>query len=184
METSKNNTIPESIREKLRKVLALAQNGEAGERSAAQTLLKKLLADNGLTFADLDDNETEVHYFKIGRSADMRALMCQIYFMVTNTHRTNTWTSNSHPGCIGFEVTRVQAADMEAYYSVLAPAMKKEMERLRRNMQDAFFLKNGLYAASSEPNHKLTDEEIQHLKHIWALQNAVEKVEFRRQIGK
>lgn len=181
---SKNNTMPESIREKLRKVLALAQNGEAGERQAAQNLLEKILFDNGLTFADLDDNETEVHYFKIGRSADMRALMCQIYFMVTNTHRTNTWTSNKHPGCIGFEVTRVQAADMEAYYSVLAPAMKKDMERLRRNMQDAFFLKNGLYAASAGPDHELTDEEIQRLKHIWALQNAVGKVEFRRQIGK
>lgn len=184
METSKNNTIPESIREKIRKVLALAQAGEVGERNAAQTLLKKLLADNGLTLDDILEEKVEIHWFKVGRSEDNKELIKQIYFMVADVNQTDVWTSKCHPGCYGFKVTAVQAADMETYYSILAPAMKKEMQRYRRNMRDAFFLKNGITSTHKDPDREITPEEWAHLMQIWALQDAVEKVEFRRQIGK
>lgn len=171
-----------SLRDKLRKVLAIAQSGQAGEREAAQNLLRNLLRHHGLTVEDLTDESSEVHYFKVGRNADMKELICQIYFMVTDTHNAKVWTSKCHPGCVGLEVTKMQAADIETYYSVLGPAMKLEMRRLRRNMRDAFFLKNGLFAASKAPDSQFTPEEIEHMRQVWALQNAVEKVEFRRQI--
>lgn len=175
--------ITESFRDKLRKVLAIAQSGQAGEREAAQNLLRNLLRENGLTVEDLDDDAAEIHFFKTGRSADMKELLAQIYFMVTDTHDASTWTNKRYPGCIGFKVTKLQAADIETYYSVLAPAMKREMQRYRRNMREAFYLKNGLFAASPNPEaREFTQEELEHMRQIWALQNAVEKVDFRRQI--
>ena len=170
------------MKDKLRKVLALAQSGQAGERENAQMLLEKLLFDKGLTLADLDESEVEIHWFKTGRSADMKDLIAQIYFMVTDTHSADVYRNKRHPGCIGLKVTRIQAADIESYYSVLAPALKKELNRYRCLVRDSFFQKHGLFAQSEGPHEKLTPEEIEYLKQVWQFQNAIDRVDFRRQI--
>lgn len=174
--------ITETLRDKLRKVLALAQSGQAGERDAAKNLLDRLLKENNLTIDDISNDSVEVHWFKTGRNADMNDLLAQIYFMVTDTHETTTYRSPARKGCIGFKVTAVQAADMEAYYSVLAPALRKEMNRYRRLVVDSFCQKHELFARSEGPHRDLSPEEIAYLRKVSLFQNAIDKVDFRRQI--
>lgn len=175
--------ITETLRDRLRKVLALAQSGEDGERTAARELLDRLLKENNLTMADIDSGRVEIHWFKTGRSVEMKELAAQIYFMVTDTHEVDIYSRAGDQGCVGFKTTAVQAADIEAYFSVLAPALKKEMARYRKLVVDSFVQKHRLFAQSAGPHRDLSPEERAYLDKVWNFQNAIDKVDFHRQIG-
>lgn len=175
--------ITESLRDKLRKVLALAQSGQAGERDAAKNLLNKLLKENNLTIADISDDTQDIRWFKIGKSPDAKKLMMQIYFMVTGENETSYWRNRHLPGEIGYMVTKAQAADMETYFSILMPALKKELAKARDIAFSAFCLKNNVVSGKSDADPgKLTEEELRRLMSIALYQNTMEPTPFRRQI--
>ena len=175
--------VNESLRAKLRKVLALAQSGQAGERDAARNLLDKLLKENNLTIDDIDSDEKDIRWFTIGKGPDAKKLMMQIYFMVTGENETSYWTNKNCPGEIGYMVTKTQAADMETYFSILMPALKKELAKARDVAFGAFCLKNNIVSGKSSGDDKeLTPEEIRRLMSIALYQNSMEPTPFRRQI--
>lgn len=172
-----------TLRDKLRKVLALAQSGQAGERDAAKNLLDKLLKENNLTIDDINSDEKDIRWFTIGKSPDAKKLMMQIYFMVTGENEISYWTSRRLPGEIAFMVTKTQAADMETYFSILMPALKKELTKARDIAFNAFCLKNNIVSGKSSGDDKeLTPEEIRRLISISLYQNSMEPTPFRRQI--
>lgn len=175
--------ITETLRDKLRKVLAMAQSGEAGERDAARNLLDRLLKENNLTIDDISDDTQDIRWFTIGKGPDAKKLMMQIYFMVTGENETSYWTSRRCPGEIGYMVTKTQAADMETYFSILMPALKKELTKARDIAFSAFCLKNNVVSGKSSGDDKeLTPEEIRRLVSISLYQNSMEPTPFRRQI--
>lgn len=175
--------ITETLRDKLRKVLALAQSGQAGERDAARNLLDRLLKEHNLTIDDINSDEQDIRWFKIGKGPDAKRLMMQIYFMVTGENQTSYWTKKGYPGEIGYMVTKTQAADMETYFSILMPAMKKELAKARDIAFSAFCLKNNIGSGKSSGDDKeLTPEEIRRLISISLYQNTMEPTPFRRQI--
>lgn len=133
--------ITETLRDKLRKVLALAQSGQAGERIAAQAILEKLLLVNGLTLADIQDDKAERTWFRIGREPEMKDLINQIYCQVTNNTKLTYYTYKNE---IAYEVTKVQAAEIRELYSVYAPALRKELVKAREIAVTAFFCKNNI----------------------------------------
>lgn len=175
--------ITETLRDKLRKVLAMAQSGEAGERDAARNLLDRLLKGNNLTIDDINSDEKDIRWFTIGKGPDAKKLMMQIYFMVTGENETSYWTNRHYPGEVAFMVTKTQAADMETYFSVLMPALKKELTKARDIAFSAFCLKNNVCSGkSSVDEKKLSPEEIRRLVSISLYQNSMEPTPFRRQI--
>lgn len=119
-------SIPESLREKLRKLSELAEVGIDGERMAAKNRLLKLLRDNNLTIDDISSEVKELRWLKVRRGPQAKQLMIQFYFMVTGESRCEFREYRSE---LGFVITKSQAAEMETYYSVLAPALKKEIEK-------------------------------------------------------
>lgn len=176
--------ITETLRDKLRKVLALAQSGQAGERDAAKNLLDKLLKENNLTIDDINDDTEDIRWFTIGKGPDAKRLMMQIYYMVTGTTEVSYWKDRRSPGKIGYMVTKTQAADMETYFSILMPALKKELAKARKIAFDAFCLKNNVVSGKNSGDDKeLTPEELRDLMAIKLYQNSMEPTPFRRQIG-
>lgn len=173
--------ITETLRDRLSCLLELSQSGHPGERTAAKETLEKLLKENNLTIDDIDSGEVKVRWVKVGRNFELKELATQIYFMVTDTHEADIYYESGKQNFIGFRMTAAQAANVEAYYSVLAPALQKEMARYRKLVVDAFVRKNKLVPASPGPSRDVSPEERRYLDSVWGFQNAIDKVDFRRQ---
>lgn len=173
--------ITETLRDKLRKVLALAQSGQAGERIAAQAILDKLLLVNGLTLADIQDDKVEKTWFKIGREPEMKDLINQIYFRVTNNTEVKYYTYKNE---IAYEVTKVQAAEIRELYSVYAPALRKELAKARKIAVNAFFCKNNICSDMSgdyDPK-KLSSDELQRIVAVAAYAAHMKETPVHKQI--
>jgi len=73
--------VEESIRRKLKKIMVLAERGEAGERDVAQKMLDELLAKHDLTFEEILAGEVRDYKFSY-RNKWERRLLLQLYSMV------------------------------------------------------------------------------------------------------
>lgn len=173
--------ITETLRDKLRKVLALAQSGQAGERIAAQVILDKLLLVNGLTLADIQDDKVEKTWFKIGREPEMKSLINQIYCQVTNNTRIKYYIYKNE---IAYEVTKVQAAEIRELYSVYAPALRKELAKAREMAVDAFIYKNKITSDVSEDDDpkELSPDELQRILAVAAYASRMKETPVHKQI--
>ena len=59
----------ESIKNKLKKLLALAERGMQGEAENARRLLEKLCKEYGVSMDELlDENQVKYHFFEVGRN--------------------------------------------------------------------------------------------------------------------
>lgn len=173
--------ITETLRDRLRKILALAQSGEDGERTAARLMLDRLLLAHGLTMADIQDEAKEKTWFKIGRSPEMKELINQIYCKVTNRNRIEYYVYGNE---IAYMVTKVQAAEIRELFSVYAPALRKELKKSRQVALDAFIHTNGIYSdvgADSDPK-ELSDDELERIIVVAAYARNMEKTPVHRQI--
>jgi hypothetical protein len=57
--------VKDEILNKLRKIKALAEGGDIGEKSAAEEMLRKLMVKYGVSEEDLNSEKESVHYFCI-----------------------------------------------------------------------------------------------------------------------
>lgn len=171
----------ETISDRLRKILALAQSGEDGERTAARLMLDRLLLAHGLTMADIQDEAKEKTWFKIGREREMKDLIIQIYAEVTHNHTIKYYTCKHK---IAFEVTKLQAAEILEKYSIYSRALKKELERARKVAFTAFILKNDIYSDTVEDYDpkELSSDELRDILAGAAYARNMEKTPVHRQI--
>lgn len=145
------------IEAKLRKLLALAERGEGGEKVNAQRMLDKLLARHGLTIDDLVDDRREIRWFPAGNKFD-RPLAAQILAKVCNTFKPSTFTSAKRKKQVGVELTPAEAIEFELYYSTLRKALAASFD----DAYSAFVQANNLFPDSPSENadRTLTDRDL------------------------
>ena len=79
-----DNSDYESIKDRLRKIQALAEGGYAGEAEAAKRILENLCRQHGVSMDDILDKEKISRYrFNVGRSKIYIRLFVQCYANVT-----------------------------------------------------------------------------------------------------
>ena len=78
----------ESIKNNLKKLLALAERGVQGEAENARRLLEKLCMEYGVSMDELlDENQVKYHFFEVGRNKIYLDLFAQCYYKVANADR-------------------------------------------------------------------------------------------------
>lgn len=111
---------------KLRKILALAERGESGERIAAEHLLEELLDKHGLTLEDITpEPETRKCSFTYETTLE-RDLLIQIAVMVTD-NAAFSYGQARHENVVQLELTVAQQAEVITYFSVYRPALQREL---------------------------------------------------------
>lgn len=142
---------------KLRKLLALAERGEGGEKENAQRVLDKLLARHGLTIHDLIDERREIRWFPAVNKFD-RPLAAQILAKVCNSLEISTYRSNKRKKQIGVEVTPAEAIEFELHYDTLRKALTTSLD----DAFSAFVQVNKLFPreSSDEFDPTLTDRDL------------------------
>lgn len=142
---------------KLRKLLALAERGEGGEKDNAQRMLDNLLARHGLTIDDLIDERREIRWFPAGNKFD-RLLAAQILAKVCNSLEIATYRSNKRRKQIGVEVTPAEAIEFELHYETLRKALAASLD----DAFSAFVQVNRLFPCerSDKFDPTLTDRDL------------------------
>ena len=170
----------ESIKNKLKKLLALAEQGVQGEAENARRLLEKLCREYGVSMDELlDENQVKYHFFEVGRNKVYLDLFAQCYYKVANTDRLSyKQISRSQ---IAVEMTAIQYAEMASLFAWHKANFDNDLKEMKRNILIAYCRKHHLYSdVDSSDSMELTDEEKERLIKIMFMQESLNDNQYHK----
>lgn len=172
----------ETIKDKLRKIMNLAERGSAGERETAAVLLQGLLEKDNITIEDLADEEEYWHWFETGRDKYRKRLLTQLFAVLGN--RTDFSYKESRT-MMGFLCTNTFAIELQRQFDFFSVQMKKEFERQRDIFYSAFIRSNSLYAADGavSSGRELSKEEIERLQAVISMSRTIKRTPYLKQLS-
>lgn len=161
--------VQDSIMEKLRKIKALMDGGEAGEVEAARLALERLMEANGLTWDDIMDEKRTTRAVKYANQDEFKILLNLLAHLFGSKSETfQKATYNKRAKEIYLDLTDVEAADVESMWSYYRRELKSGLKKAKGEFLDAFIYKFNLYNSTPDENreNKLSFEDLMRLKMI------------------
>lgn len=152
----------ESLKDKLKKLKALAERGCGGEAENAQRLLERLCAANGIDLGLLNDEEKKSRYtFNVGRNRVFITLFTQCYCKVTDSSKMSYRQESRSE--ISLELTQVDYAELKGLYEWHKANFEKELEALRDAALTAYCQKHCLFPDKTN-DRPLTEADLERLR--------------------
>lgn len=171
----------ESIKEKLKKLLALAERGVEGEAVNARRLLEKLCKEYGVSIEELlDENQVKYHFFEVGRNKIYLDLFAQCYYKVTNKDRLSyKQISRSQ---IAVEMTAIQYAEMVSLFAWHKANFDNDLEEMKKNILIAYCRKHHLHSneVNSDVDRELTADERERIIKIMFMQESLNDNQYHK----
>ncbi len=166
--TEKNTQEYESLKQKLFKLIALADRGVGGEADNARRILRRLAAQHGISLEDLDWNEKpQIARFYVGRSKLNKKLFEQCYAYVTGEHTIHYRTDGT---TFWIDMLPIQAAELGDLWGWHKSNMAKEYEDFKDTFINSYIMRHNLYPKPTLENDKeakdihLTKEDLLKLR--------------------
>jgi hypothetical protein len=142
------------IRNRLLKVLRLAQQGVGGERENAEVLLEKLLRKHSMTMADLEgaDDAARTLVWMPAGDVEERTVVSQLAISLFGTQR-KLWTGG-RTNDLGVDVTPSEHAALQIGWEVYRAAFAEA----RHALVLGFCYKHGLYASDDTSSAEMSAE--------------------------
>lgn len=143
--------IDEKKIELLKKLQALAERGERGERTAARRQLERLMEKYGVQEADISDEALTTHWYRYSNPLEKRLLM-QVFYKVAP--KRNTYKRVCGEGTrtkAGIKCTAAEALQIDVEYDFYKTLWAKEVDFFLR----AFIQKHQIFDMS--PGHETDD---------------------------
>lgn len=157
----------------IEKLKVLSERGVGGEKASAQKKLLKLLADNGLSLEDLQ--EEQPRYYLFSYAPYKLKLLNQIIYKVLGTEDFHTYKSRGTRNKIGTYCTPAQKIEIELDYEFYGNLFDEEMELL----MSAFIAKQNIFPedvpTTSINVNNLTPDELASWKKRAAFESAISK---------
>lgn len=181
----KNSKEYESLQSKLKKLLALAEQGVGGEAINARRLLEKLCEQHGISVEELLDRETKHRYtFEIGRSKEMMQIFVRCLAKVVDIENM-TYTQPTRSS-ISIEVTAFQRAEILSLFNWHKSNFTHELDEFKQNFLSAYIGKHNLYFEQGETNNssseELTKEDVARIRRVWAMREAMSDNHYYKQL--
>lgn len=174
----------DQIKEKIRKVLALAQQGIGGEMEAAKIQLAAMLEKYGLRLEDITSEERRECEFKYRNKDEMRVLIGVLY---------NTFGSDSgivkearisrYYKVVKVNLTEIERIDIANAYDYYRKAYAREKRAMLKAIFPAFVNKHALFdiaeCEEERPSRKLSPDE---LLRILTIMRSMESPSYRKQL--
>lgn len=152
----------ESLKDKLKKLKALAERGCSGEAENAQRLLERLCAANGIDLVLLNDEEKKSRYtFNVGRNRVFITLFTQCYSKVTDSSKMSYRQETRSK--ISIELTQVDYAELKGLFEWHKANFEKELEALRDAALTAYCQKHCLFPDKTN-DRPLTEADLERLR--------------------
>lgn len=173
----------QTIIEKIRKIMEIADRGTDGEKSAAMALVNSLLTKYGLTIDDVASESKRWHVFTVGRNIYHKRLIKQLYGVMLDLHEVETKERGTS---VAFFCTDMEAAELQRQYDFFTKELARAWKEQRDAIYDAFIYRNNLYPSSPDPNPKtsFTKEELEHLKAVMRISEGIRTSSYYKQLEK
>lgn len=175
----------ESIKSKLRKLLALADRGVHGEAENAARAINRICEEYGINIEDFfDTNKTREYIIEVGRNRDMMMLFIRCLSSVCDI-KGMTYSKPTRSS-IKLELTSMQYAEILSLYNWHKGNYERELRDFKKNFMSAYVGKHDLYL-DEERNysldiHDLTQEELHNLMKVWKIREAMNDNTYRKQL--
>lgn len=120
------------IKERLKKLYALALRGVGGEKEQAEAILKKLIAKYGVSMDDLDEEVINEYEIKYSGEAEQQILKQIVYKVTDDRGRTFGYTyiasGRACRSILGVRCTEAQKVEIEFLFDFYKKLYKKELE--------------------------------------------------------
>lgn len=133
----------EQLLQKIKRVQALAERGEGGEKENAAALLERMMKQYGISESDIAEERREIAWFRYKTPLEEKLLAQVIYSVVGDLplwERKNSNTKRRYK-LTGVECTAAERLEIEFSYDFFKAAMEKELDRFF----SAFINKNGIF---------------------------------------
>ena len=173
----------ESIKNKLKKLLALAERGVQGEAENARRLLEKLCKEYGVSIEELlDENQVKIYRFDIGRNAIYKDLFTQCYCKVCQKTSLSFWRASRSQ--IEVEMTALQYAELMSLFEWHKANFNKDLGDMKQNILLAYCRKHHLYSDVKPDNDReLTADERERLIKIMFMQESLNDNQYHKLLG-
>lgn len=170
----------ESVKVKLKKLLALAERGVQGEAENARRLLEKLCKEYGISIEELlDENKKEWHIFDVGKDKTYKDLFAQCYFSIVD-EISMSYKSVSRSK-IAIELTAMQYAELVSLFEWHKANFNKDLEDMKNNILIAYCRKHHLHGdIDSDDSRELTVEEKERLVKILFMQESLNDNQYHK----
>lgn len=187
---TKDNDAYQSIKDRLRKIQALAEGGYAGEAEAAKRKLDILCREYGISIDDLLDTEKpKIYRFNVGRSTIFLKLFCQCYAQITGKGRLEYRKVSGSD--IKVELIPYQAAELANLFLWHKTNLKKEIEESQKLLFEAYIDKHHIMRDKSNDPEGQEEEEVDlstldldHLRKVLMMQRTLNDNTYRKMIEK
>jgi hypothetical protein len=159
---------------KLEKIIALKNNGQGGERKAAETLLKKLCIKYDISIADIECIDSKKYIFHY-RTKWERKLFTQIYCVLTNNEYIDYCPSDKS---IEINCSSALFVELSAQYDFY----RKEFNKALDEFLDAFICRHQIYDAKANFRIPETTEEVLKAARIYRMAGGIGGNNFHKQI--
>jgi hypothetical protein len=162
-----------------KKLKALAERGEGGEKLNAERMLCKLMEKHGISYDMLEEESLSYRYFKV--PAHLRKVYINIVYQVVNYKRKwDLYSVKNKKNEYAVLLTFAEEIEVRALLKFYADAFQKELEVFTR----AFIHANKIFPTAEDPNRsekpdELTDEDLRVLK----MAEAVKEHEYQKRLG-
>lgn len=149
----------DKLKDKLLKLLELAERGVDGEKENAAMLLDKMLKKHGLTIEDINSELPSLKYYYY-TSIVSKKIINQIIYTVTGSAKVYADKRNK---CIYSEVTDYQHVQILEMVDFHLENYKEEREKLLDTFTSAYVHKHNLFPVNSDEKeeHEYTDADRQ-----------------------
>ena len=170
----------ESIKNKLKKLLALAERGVQGEADNARRLLEKLCKEHGVSIEELlDENQLKYYRFDIGRNAIYKDLFTQCFCKVAQ--KVSLRYRQVSRSQIAVEMTALQYAELASLFEWHKANFNKDFEDMKKNILLAYCRKHHLYSnVKLDNDRELTEEERKRLIKILFMQEVLNDNQYHK----
>ena len=172
----------ESIKNKLKKLLALAEQGVQGEAENARRLLEKLCKEHGVSIEELlDENQLKYYRFDIGRNAIYKDLFTQCFCKVAQ--KVSLGYRQVSRSQIAVEMTALQYAELASLFEWHKANFNKDLEDMKKNILLAYCRKHHLYSdvkPDNDNDRELTEEERKRLLKIMYMQESLNDNQYHK----
>lgn len=181
---NKNDKQYESLKAKLKKLLALAERGYRGEADNARRILEKLCQENGVSLEDvMCETKPKRCVFDIGRGKLYQGLFIQCFAKVTGK-KEMTYRQLSRSQIV-VELTPLEFAELNGLFAWHKAHFECDLEDLKQTVLEAYVNKHNLFRDTSgeeEDFKPLTPERLEKLRKLMAIQASLSDETYTKMI--
>ena len=139
-----------NLKERLKKIQALAERGERGEKISAKRKLDELLAANGMTEADINEDQVQYYLFSYSGAPYRYKLLQQIIYKVKGrSNQYKIYRSKGTRNKIGLYCTPAEKLEIDLDFEFYSNLFDREVQILL----DAFIQKQDLFPSDCPEQH-------------------------------